>query len=307
MGYAQLGTFPLATGVNDDDSFYTDDANTETEQRTTAKQFSTYVLNGLAPQRQSIPVTANGQSLFETTGYMPTLINVYVAGFRLSPWQYQALDGLTVTITDPNVLAQIEAGMSIDIDACASLGVAGVATPASVAALDPANQPPIGTLSGTELISTRQGAVLYQCTVTKLAQFAQAFSNSEGNWLPALQGDGTAGLFGYTVQAGWYKRTGNLVTFGGALQAVGMPVVPTGNAQISLGNLPWKPPTSPNGYSAISAICRTGMALTASMGGDLVPGGTAIELFYLNGSGKVPASLLTASTYITFGGSFSAD
>ena len=171
-GYAQLADFPLATGVNDGDTFYTDNANTVTEQRTTAKQFSTYVLNGLAPQRQSIPVTAAGQSAYVTQGYMPTLINVFVAGFRLNPSQYQALDGINVIITDAQVLGLIVTGMTVDIDAVVSIAVAGVATPASVAALDPANQPAIGAIAGTEIVSTRQGAALFQTSLTKLAQWA---------------------------------------------------------------------------------------------------------------------------------------
>lgn len=171
MGYQTLGSFPPADDVNDGDQFYTDNAQTSTEQRTTAKQFSTYVLSGLAPQRQSIPVTANGQSSYASQGYIPSLINVFVAGFRLNPSQYQALDGVNVLITDATILSLIVTGMTVDIDAVVSIAVAGVATPASVAALDPSNQPAIGTLTGSEIISARQGAGLFQVTLTKIAQW----------------------------------------------------------------------------------------------------------------------------------------
>jgi hypothetical protein len=171
MGYTQLADFPLATGVNDGDMFYTDDVNTVTEQRTTAKQFSTYVLNGLAPQRQSVPVTANGQAVFITQGYMPSLINVFVAGFRLSLWQYQASDGQNVVITDPVILALIQIGMTVDIDACVSLSVADVATQAQVLALDPSQQPPIANVTGTEVFSARQAGGLFQTSFSVLAGY----------------------------------------------------------------------------------------------------------------------------------------
>lgn len=50
-------------------------------------------------------------------------------------------------------------------------GMEIAATVASVQALDPANQPAIGALTGSEIILTRQGAALFQTSLTNMAQW----------------------------------------------------------------------------------------------------------------------------------------
>jgi hypothetical protein len=161
--------------------------STGQQLQATSAQLATLATSLLAPQRQSIVVTNNGQSVFLTAGYSVGLANVFVAGVRLSPWQYQAIDGTHVTITDANVLAMLVAGMSIDIEAAISVAVSGVATVASVLALDPANQALIGTINGSEIFSARQAGGLFSITLTKLAAWiGQIYSQS-----PALQGTPT--------------------------------------------------------------------------------------------------------------------
>jgi hypothetical protein len=130
-----------------------------------------YVMAQFAPQRQSVPVTTAGQTSYATTGYTVPLVNVYIAGSRLNPSQYQALDGVHIVITDANVIASLVPGMTVDIDALESIAVAGVATPAQVALYDPANNPAIGAIGGTEVVLTRQGAGLFQTTFNKLSAF----------------------------------------------------------------------------------------------------------------------------------------
>jgi hypothetical protein len=137
--------------------------------QTTATNIAALALSALAPVRQSIPVLTAGQSVYVSQGYSPGLLNVFVAGFRLNPSQYVALDGIHITISDTMVLGIIVPGMTVDVDAVVSIAVAGVATPASVQALDPANQPAIGSFTGSEIISTRQGAGLFQSSLTKIA------------------------------------------------------------------------------------------------------------------------------------------
>jgi hypothetical protein len=132
---------------------------------------ATYTIAAMAPVRQSIPVLTAGQVVYQTSGYTVGLINVFAAGFRLNLSQYHAIDGQSVVISDPVIIGILQPGMTVDIDAITSLAVAGAATVASVAALDPANQPAIGTLTGAEIVSTRQGAGLYQTTFSKLAQW----------------------------------------------------------------------------------------------------------------------------------------
>lgn len=137
--------------------------------QTTASALATLTLSAIAPQRQSIPVLTAGQAAYVTQGYSVGVVNVFVAGIRLNPAQYQALDGTNVVITDANVLASLVVGMTVDIDGAVSIAVAGVATPASVAALIPTNQPASNPLTGTELFSISQGSGLFQSSLTKIA------------------------------------------------------------------------------------------------------------------------------------------
>jgi hypothetical protein len=139
--------------------------------QTTVQGIANYVMNGLAPLRQSIPVLANGQSVYVSQGYSPALIDVFVSGVRLNPSQFQATDGIHIVITDSNVLSVLTTGMTVDIAAAVAINIAGVATPASVQALIPTNQPPVNPLTGAELVSVSQGAGLFQSTLTKIAQW----------------------------------------------------------------------------------------------------------------------------------------
>jgi hypothetical protein len=155
--------------------------------QTTLSQIATYVLGSLAPQRQSMAVLLAGQTTYQSNGYVVGLVNVYVGGLRLNTNQYQALDGVHIVITDPNVINLLNPGMTVDIDAAESIAVSGVATPGQVAAMDPENQPPIGALTGTEIVSTRQGGALYQTTFNKLATWiVQSFQGFTQNGVNAI-------------------------------------------------------------------------------------------------------------------------
>jgi microcystin-dependent protein len=145
--------------------------------QTTAQALAYLVVSNMAPQRQSIPVLTAGQTAYVTQGYSVGIINVFVAGIRLNPSQYQAIDGINIIITDAVVLANLQPGMTVDIDAVVSIAVASVASAAQVAALDPANQPAIGTLTGTEIVLTRQGAGLFQTSFSKLASWINGLIN----------------------------------------------------------------------------------------------------------------------------------
>jgi hypothetical protein len=125
--------------------------------QTTASSLAALVMSGLAPQRQSIPITSAGQPTYTTQGYTPGLIDVFVSGIRLNPSQYQALDGVHITITDAGVLGNLVTGMTVDLAASISIGVSNVA---------------ISNITGSEIISTRQGAGLFQTSLSKIAAFA---------------------------------------------------------------------------------------------------------------------------------------
>lgn len=180
--FKQLSDFPSTAAVQPSDYVYSQNVTTGLEQKTTVQQLQNFVMAGIAAQPQSIPVLGNGQAVYVTQGYTPQLLNVFVAGVRLNPSQYQALDGVNVIITDPTILAELVPGMTVDLDILLAVGVGNAATPGSVAALDPGNQPPVGTLYGNEITSIRQGGGLFQITLTKVAQWVlqtfQGFTQS---------------------------------------------------------------------------------------------------------------------------------
>lgn len=182
IGEGSLATATALTGAE----FIPISQNSQLVQTTTAN-IAALALSALAPVRQSIPVLTAGQSVYVSQGYSPGLLNVFVAGFRLNPSQYVALDGIHITISDTMVLGIIVPGMTVDVDAVVSIAVAGAATPASVQALDPANQPAIGSFTGSEIISTRQGAGLFQSSLTKIATWViQTFQGFTQNGTGAV-------------------------------------------------------------------------------------------------------------------------
>jgi hypothetical protein len=168
--------------------------------QTTTAAIAALAAGDLAPQRQSIPVLTAGQANYVTTGYTPGIINVFIAGVRISPSGYQATDGTNITITDPNVLAKLVPGMTIDTDAALSVSVSDVATVGSVQALDPANMPAVGTLTGAELMTVKQSGSFFQSTLTKIAQYVQSLFAPMRQSIPVTSnGQATYATSGYTV------------------------------------------------------------------------------------------------------------
>lgn len=168
--------------------------------QTTTAAIAALAVGDLAPQRQSIPVLTAGQANYVTTGYTPGIINVFIAGVRISPSGYQATDGTNITITDPNVLAMLVPGMTIDTDAALSVSVSDVATVGSVQALDPANMPAVGTLTGAELMTVKQSGSFFQSTLTKIAQYVQSLFAPMRQSIPVTSnGQATYVTTGYTV------------------------------------------------------------------------------------------------------------
>jgi polygalacturonase len=152
--------------------------------QTTTGAIAALVGSNMAPLRESIPVVSANQASYVTSGYTPGCIDVFVAGIRISPSGYQATDGVHVVITDPNVLANLTTGMNVDIDATLAVTVQNVATLGSVLALDPANQPAVGTLTGAELMSVKQSGAFFQSTLTKIAQFVMSLLAPQTQSIP---------------------------------------------------------------------------------------------------------------------------
>ena len=220
--FKQLSDFNSTPVVQSTDLIYSQNVTTGIEQATTVAQLETYLMNGLAADRQSLPVVTAGQQLYPTAGYTPGLVNVFVAGIRLSLWQYQATNGTTILITDPKVLTRLAPGMTVELDAIMSLAVANVATQAQVQALIPTNLPPVNPLTGAELFSISQSGGMFQSTLTKIASFVNSLVNP-----PSLNASGT--LTGSEVVA--VSQSGNLVR--STLSAIASYV----NGLINPGNL----------------------------------------------------------------------
>jgi hypothetical protein len=220
--FKQLSDFNSTPVVQSTDLIYSQNVTTGIEQATTVAQLETYLMNGLAADRQSLPVVTAGQQLYPTAGYTPGLVNVFVAGIRLSLWQYQATNGTTILITDPKVLTRLAPGMTVELDAIMSLAVANVATQAQVQALIPTNLPPVNPLTGAELFSISQSGGMFQSTLTKIASFVNSLVNP-----PSLNASGA--LTGSEVVA--VSQSGNLVR--STLSAIASYV----NGLINPGNL----------------------------------------------------------------------
>ena len=285
-GTKQLSDFPATGAIANSDIFYSANVNTTVEQATTALQIQEYVLSpisnssltdagtlsgvetlpvgrggllqttiqkianfvmsGLSPQRQSIPVLTAGQATYVTSGYTPGIVNIFIAGIRLSPSRYQALDGINIVITDATVLARLVVGMTVDVDAAVTINTSNAATVASVQALMPANQPAVGTLTGSELTSITQGSGLFQSSLTKIAQwvmntfqgFTQPGAGAVSRTVESKLGDVVsildfgADITGATDATASIQAALNFLgTAGGVVMVVGTPLI-NGNLNV---------------------------------------------------------------------------
>lgn len=101
---------------------------------------------------------------------------------------------------------------------------------------------------------------------------------TEGAWTPAFLGSGTAGVFTYTAQTGYYTRINNLIFLRAfiAISAIGTP--PTGNMAIS--GLPFANSNVINGVVDFGYIDNFNYTNTAfALLGLVVTGATTINLY----------------------------
>ena len=134
---------------------------------------------------------------------------------------------------------------------------------------------------------------------------------STGTWTPSFTGTGTAGVFTYTVQVGFYTRIGRLVFYNGDLGISAISTPPVGNMRIS--GLPFAAENTSSNYSpaALGYIHNFNFSAGAlGMAGYTVPNSTQVYLaeYYDNASaGAAPAANFTnANCYLIFGGVYQA-
>lgn len=128
-----------------------------------------------------------------------------------------------------------------------------------------------------------------------------------GTWMPSFAGTGTAGVFTYAAQVGFYTRVGRLVFYHGyiAITAIGTP--PVGNMRIS--GLPFTVENTSSNYSPASFGFVYNFNFTAGalgLTGYTLPNTTQLYLeeFYDNAaSNAIPAANFTnAACQLIFGG-----
>ncbi len=71
-----------------------------------------------------------------------------------------------------------------------------------------------------------------------------------GTFTPTFQGSGTAGVWTYAIQAGFYSRIGNRVFFNLSINAATRPTPPTGTARIT--GLPFTSSATTNSFSTVT-------------------------------------------------------
>lgn len=76
---------------------------------------------------QGIVATSNGQTTFATSGYTPTLINVYIAGVLLATSDYTATDGTNIVLGS-SAAAYVQTGTVVIVEALASYAVVNAIT-----------------------------------------------------------------------------------------------------------------------------------------------------------------------------------
>lgn len=117
-----------------------------------------------------------------------------------------------------------------------------------------------------------------------------------GTFTPTYSGSGTAGVWTYTTQAGFFKRIGNVCFFYLSITAATRPTPPTGNALIT--GLPFTSAADANSHAACSldtldAITLTGTAVMVTA--RVPPNTTQIDLIEVLGTAPTAAGSLAAT------------
>ena len=119
-----------------------------------------------------------------------------------------------------------------------------------------------------------------------------------GTFIPAYAGTGTAGVWTYSVQTGFYTRIGNRVLFNLSVNAATRPTPPTGAALIT--GLPFTSTATANSHSPVCldvidacTLSGTIVQLTARV----PPSAAYIELVEVLGTAPTVAAFLAATAF----------
>lgn len=119
---------------------------------------------------------------------------------------------------------------------------------------------------------------------------------ASGTFTPRYEGTGTAGVWTYSAQAGFYTRIGNRCFFNLSITAATRPTPPTGNGVIV--GLPFTSDATANSHAAVAidtidalTLGATNVMLTARV----PPGTTRIDLVEVLGTAPTVAGLLAAT------------
>lgn len=121
---------------------------------------------------------------------------------------------------------------------------------------------------------------------------------AHGTFVPTYLGTGTAGVWTYSAQAGFYTRIGNRCFFNLNITAATRPTPPTINARIV--GLPFTSDATANSHSPVSldtvdalTLSGTDVMLTAR----IPPGAAYIEFIEVLGTAPTAAAALLATAF----------
>ncbi len=116
-----------------------------------------------------------------------------------------------------------------------------------------------------------------------------------GTFTPTFQGSGTAGVWTYSVQTGFYTRIGDRVFFSLSLNAATRPTPPTGTARIT--GLPFTSNAAANSHSMVdlSFDALTLSATIVQLIAQIPPGAVYMEFLEPLGTAPVATGVLAAT------------
>lgn len=145
-------------------------------------------------------------------------------------------------------------------------------------------------------------ARLRQTEVKETVGHAGTFTSfyAAGTFTPSYQGTGTAGTWAYAVQAGFYRRIGDICDFRLSINVSSRSVAPTGAARIT--GLPFTSLSTANSHSPVATDTIDGFTLSATcvqLVGRVPPGANYIELIEVLGTAPTVGSFLGATGFGT--------
>ncbi|MFM0432408.1 hypothetical protein PQQ75_25580 [Paraburkholderia aspalathi] len=137
------------------------------------------------------------------------------------------------------------------------------------------------------------------------SKFGPSYTASSTTFAPTLSSDGTAPTVTYSSQTGSYEKVARTVKFRAYFALSAVSVAGTGNLIVSLSGMPYTPVNSVDGNNPVLIGQVSGLtSVTKAVGAYIVPNTKQVQFNYLDGSGRVPVSVLSSTTILGISGEF---